>query len=114
MSKEFKRQDHMRYLKLGKRKSNVPWRKPKGRDSKMRLKRQGYPSSPSVGNKSSKKESGRIGGLIPVLVHNLNELSSLDKKSVAILAKVGARKKLELIKKAEEMSIKLLNVGGKK
>ena len=112
MSKEFKRQDYMRYLKLGKRKSKVVWRKPKGRDSKMRLKRGGYPSSPIIGRKKSNKDSGKINGLNPILVHNLSELESLDKSSAAILARVGAKKKFELIKKAEEMKIKILNVGG--
>ena len=117
MSKEFVRRDMSRFSKLGKnRKKLQSWRKPKGRDNKMRLKRKSYPSVVSVGYKTSKKESGKVNGLFPVLVHNLKELESLGKDSAAVIAKVGAKKKLELIKKADELKIKILNVkqGAKK
>ena len=114
MSKEFKRQDSMRHLRLGKkRKSLRKWRRPKGRDSKMRLKRRNYPSSVSIGYRTQRKESGKINGLYPVVVHNAKELLSLNKNSIAILGKIGAKKKIELLKLAQEKNIKLLNVGGK-
>jgi len=102
MSKEFKRRDSVRYLKLGKKKSKVPWRKPKGRDNKMRLSRRGYPKTVSIGCKKQSQKSYE-------LIHNLSELNNLKTKE-AILARVGARKKLEIIKAAKEKKIKLLNV----
>ena len=52
--------------------------------------------------------------MIPKLVHNLSELESLGKDNAAIIARIGARKKLEIIKKADELKIKVLNIGGKK
>jgi len=110
MSKEFARRDSSRFLKLGKRKKVKVWRKAKGRDNKIRLNRFGYPTSPRVGHRSPNKESGKIDNLIPILVYNTNDLKKIDKASAAIIAKVGAKKKLEIIKKAEEMKVRVLNV----
>ena len=111
MSKKFVRTDSVRYSKLGKKRKKLRvWRKAKGRDNKIRLKRFGYPKSPTVGHKSSKKESGKISGLKPVLVHNVKDLSLLDKNSVVIIAKVGAKKKLDIIKKAQDLGLKMLNL----
>ncbi len=111
MARKFLRQDLNRYFKLGKlRRKYRVWRKPKGRHSKMRQKRRGYPESPTVGHASPKKEAGKIKGMIPVLIHNVKELEKLDKKSLVIIAKVGARKKLDIIKKANSLGFKILNV----
>lgn len=111
MSKLFIRQDSHRFHKIGrKRKKLRKWRRPVGRDSKMRLKRKSYPASPTVGHRSPHFARGKLNGKTPALVHNLAELKSLNKNSVAILAKVGAKKKLEIIKYADENKIKLLNV----
>jgi large subunit ribosomal protein L32e len=114
MSKEFKRTDWMRHLKLGKKRGKITWRRAKGKHSKIRRKRTGYPRKPEVGFKSPVKSAGLINGKIPVLVNNIKELSALTSANIAILARVGAKKKLELIKKAEEMKIQLQNVGRKK
>lgn len=114
-AKKFIRRDSNRYSKIGKnRKKLQKWRKPKGRDSKMRLSRKSYPATVSVGYKSSKKESGKIDGKIPIVVYNTKDLEKLSKENVALLAKVGAKKKLEMIKFAEEKKIKILNVKGEK
>jgi large subunit ribosomal protein L32e len=108
MSKKFKRQESVRHLKLGKRKKKLrSWRKPKGRDSKMRLKRKGYATKVSIGFKSKPTPQ-------PILVHNIKDLASLDKKSIIVLAKVGAKKKIEIMNQAREMNLKITNVGGQK
>lgn len=110
-TKKFIRRDSVRYSKLGKgRKKLQVWRKPKGRDSKMRLSRKSYPATVSVGYKTAKKDSGKIDGKYPILVYNTNDIEKLGKENVAILAKVGAKKKLEIIKFAEEKKIKIINV----
>jgi ribosomal protein L32E len=110
MSKEFKRTDYMRHLRLGKKRGRVVWRRAKGVHSKIRRKRTGYPRKPEVGYKTKRSISGLINGKLPVVVHNIRELSFLTQKNAAILARVGAKKKFEMIKKAEEMHISLLNV----
>ena len=112
---KFIRPDTVRFLRLGKKRRKLQkWRRVRGKSNKMRLGRAGYSTVPKVGFKMPKKEAGKVFGLIPKLVHNLNELQALTKNEAAILARIGARKKLELIKKAEELKIKILNLGGKK
>ncbi len=114
MSREFVRQKSLKFSKLGKgRKKLQRWRKPKGRDSKMRLKMKGHPSAPTVGHKSSRKQAGLVHGLKPVLVHNLKELEQAPKNSIVLLAKIGAKKKIEIIAEAEKKNIKILNLGRK-
>lgn len=111
---KFLRTDSSRFSKLGKnRKKLQVWRAAKGRHSKIRRRRVGYPVMPSVGYGSSRKEFGKISGLSPVLVHNTSELKSLDKSSIAIIARVGARKKIEILREADKLGIKIRN-GGKK
>jgi len=110
--KRFLRQDYMRHSRLGKsRKKLQKWIKPKGRHSKMRKMRRSYPPSPTVGHKSPKAEKGKLKGYIPILISSANQLNKLGKDNGIILSKkLGARKRLELIKKAEEMHLKILNV----
>jgi large subunit ribosomal protein L32e len=109
--KKFIRTDWWRHSRLGKnRKKKQVWRRARGMHNKTRRVRRGYPVMPSIGFKSPRKESGKVEGFIPVLVHNITELSKLNKTNIAIIAHVGARKKLEILKKAEELKIKILNL----
>jgi ribosomal protein L32E len=111
MSKDFVRRDTHRFSKLGKnRKKLQRWRKPTGRDNKIRETRFGYPKAPSVGHKTSKKDSGKVKGLYPLLVYNLQDLEKVEKENIVIIAKVGAKKKLDIIKKAHEMKLVIDNV----
>ncbi|MDO8508417.1 MAG: eL32 family ribosomal protein [Nanoarchaeota archaeon] len=112
MAPTFIRQDYMRHIKLGKnRKKLLKWRRPKGRHSKMRKQRKGYPASPTVGYKASKKEYGLIKGFLPFIVNNVKELDLATKKNIIVISRrVGTKKKVEIIKKAESMKLPLLNV----
>ena len=115
MKIKFRRQDSHRHLRLGRnRKKKRVWRLPKGKHSKMRVQRKSYPALPTMGYKSSRTNSGKINGFSPLLVHNLKELQALKQNEIAVIAKIGARKKLELIKYAEENKIKIHNLGDKK
>ncbi|MBX4211848.1 50S ribosomal protein L32e [Candidatus Pacearchaeota archaeon] len=115
MSKRFVRTDSNRFLKLGKkRKKGRVWRRAKGIHSKIRRRRRGYPAIPIIGYGTPRATAGTIQGKKPVLVHNLDEMKNLGKDSIIIIARVGARKKLMIIKKAEEMKIPISNIGGKK
>jgi large subunit ribosomal protein L32e len=113
---KFVRRDSNRYSKIGKgRKKLQKWRRPKGRDNKMRENRKGYPKSVRVGFKTTNKESGNIGGLVPQRILTLKDLDNIRKDNLIIIGKVGAKRRIELIKKAEEMKLKIFNVemGGK-
>src|SRR3989344_779726 len=108
MKKKFIRQDSWRYSRIGKnRKKLQKWRKPKGRHSKIREKRFSYPSWPMVGYKGVRKELGKINGKIPCLVYNIEDLERANKNSIIIIGKVGAKKKLEIIKKANEKNMQI-------
>lgn len=109
---KFIRQDVSRYSKLGKnRKKLQKWRKPKGRDSKMRLKRKSYPATVSIGYSSNKKLSGKIENLTPTLIKNQKDLEKATKENIIIISgKLGAKKKLEFIKQAQEKKLKILNI----
>lgn len=117
MAHRFVRQDTFRYSKFGKRRKNkLTWRRPKGTHSKVRIRKRGNPGIPIIGRKTPIKTAGTFLGFKPVLVHNIRELEHLNKKSeAAILARVGAKNKLEMIKKSEALGIKILNLnkGGK-
>jgi large subunit ribosomal protein L32e len=112
---QFVKKEIYSFSRLGRtRKKLRKWRRPRGKSNKIRLGRSGNPVGVAVGFKTPRKELGRVMGLIPKLVHNIRELESLTKDNVAILARVGARKKLEIIKKADELKIKISNLGSKK
>ncbi len=108
----FLRSDTRRHLRLGKRRRKLQkWRRPRGRHSKIRRKRFGYPKKPERGYGTPRKESGLLHGLKPVLVHNMKELELVPKESIACIARVGAKKKIALLKYAQEHSTKIMNVG---
>lgn len=108
----FLRSDTVRHSRLGKNRRKLQkWRKPRGRHSKIRRKRFGYPAAPTVGFKSPNASAGMIAGLTPRLVHNVKELEALTQANIAIIARVGAKKKLELLKKAQEKDIRIVNAG---
>mgnify|MGYP001180347671 CR=1 FL=1 len=108
---KFLRRDWSRYSKLGKnRKKKQKWKNPKGRDNKMREKRKGYPAVISVGYKKNKKDFGKIENKTPKIIMNLNDLEKTKKNEIAIIGKIGKKKKIDMAKKAKEMKIKIHNL----
>jgi len=111
---KFLRRDSNRYSKLGKRKKKKQiWRKPTGRDNKMRERRKGYPAVVSIGYKTEKKSRDTINKKQPVLINNIKDLENFSKKhdnKIAIIGSIGKKKKIELIKKAKEMKIDIHNM----
>ena len=106
----FLRRTWSRYPKLGKgRRKKQKWRKPKGRDNKMREKRNGYPVVVSIGYKKNTDERSDI-----KIVSNLNDLNNLSKDDIIIMGKIGKKKKIEVLKKAMEMKIHIQNLNAKK
>lgn len=104
---EFIRQESWRYVRV---KEN--WRRPRGIDSKMRLKKKGKPPLPNIGYRVPKLIRGRHpSGFIEVLIHNIKELEGIDpaKYAIRIAASVGKRKRIEIIKRADELGIRVLN-----
>tara|TARA_Y100000310_G_scaffold342571_1_gene446368 strand:- start:1222 stop:1821 length:600 start_codon:yes stop_codon:yes gene_type:complete len=105
---ETKRNEKPRFIRQDTNKTKrlkKVWRKPKGLHSKIRLNKRGHAKKPSLGYGSPKSIRG---GKKFKLVHNLNELE--DAKSVVISSSVGLKKKVEILKIAQEKKLEILNV----
>lgn len=105
---DFVREDHHKKKAVSK-----SWRKPRGRHSKMRHGFQGHRPTLEVGY-GSPREAKYLhkSGLMPVLVSNLADLSAIDKdkQAAVISAVVGTRKKVEILKKAKDLGIAVINI----
>ena len=116
MSSQFLRSETHRFSRLGKgRKKLQKWRRPRGKHNKTRLKRFSYPVQPGIGFGTPRSVSGKVDGLMPFLISNVSDLTKINKSNIAIVSrKIGAKKKLEIMKKLSDMNIKIMNAGGKK
>jgi len=104
-----------RYSKLGrKRKKKQVWRRPKGRDNKMREKRKGYPKTVSIGYSQEKTSKGTIKGKKPIIVRNVRDLEMIKNNKIGIIANIGKKKKIEIAKKAKEKGTLFYNLNVEK
>jgi large subunit ribosomal protein L32e len=106
----FVRQESWRYDRLAEN-----WRKPKGKDNKMRRQVSGLPRIVKIGYRGPKIARGlHPSGYTDNIVFNVNDLYKLDPKNDAarLAHTVGARKRKEIISQATSMHIKILNPGG--
>jgi len=104
---EFIRQESWRYVRVKK-----SWRRPRGIDSKMRLKKKGKPPLVSIGYRNPKLVRGlHPTGFREVIVYNVKDLEKVDpdREAVRIAGSVGRRKRIEIIEKADELGIVVLN-----
>jgi len=105
----FRRVESWRYVRV-----KDSWRKARGIDSKTREKRKSGVKSPSAGYRNPKKVRGlHPSGFEEVRVTNIKELENLDRKrqAIKISAKLGAKKRIELIEIAQQRNFKILNIG---
>lgn len=106
---KFVRQESWRYDRLSEN-----WRKPKGKDNKMRKQYSGVPPIVKVGYRGPKRSRGlHPSGYIDHIVFNVNDLTKLDVKTDAarLAHTVGTRKRKEILAKASSIGIKVLNPG---
>jgi len=112
---KFLRKDVHKMSKLGKgRKNKQKWKKPTGRDNKMREKRKGHRKVVSIGYKTDKIARGMLEQKVPVQISNITQLKKLRENEVPVLANVGMKKKIEIAKEAEKQKIKIHNLNTKK
>lgn len=105
--KEFLRQTVHGYKRL-KRK----WLRPTGLHSKMREQKAGKPAMPRIGYSASRAWRGlHPSGKQEFFVRNLNDLNRAngDTQAIRISAAVGSKKKEEIVKRAKEMNLHVLN-----
>lgn len=89
------------------------WRRPKGIHSKMRLSRGGKAANAQAGYGSPKAVKGLSReGLIPIIINTEKDLEEIDSKNAGIIiaSNVGLKKRIELVKRAAEKGLKLLNI----
>jgi len=105
---EFKRYLSWEFWKFERRDS---WRKPKGKDNKMRLEVKGYPPRVKIGYRNQADIRGlHPSGLKPVVVSNPKDLEGLDPREhmVYISSTVGLRKRLDLVKLALDKGFRVV------
>jgi len=106
---QFRRRGWYKHKRIGKGKRRmVGWRKPKGRDNKMRESRKGKQPLVSIGYK--KQGTGKS----TIIVYNLADLQNAGKGELVVLGGVGRKKKMEIAKKAQEMGITFRNINIRK
>lgn len=93
---KFLRQDYHTHKRL-----KLKWRRPKGRQSKLRVSKGGSGVRPRIGFKGH-------GEVVPV-VRNISQLEGYKNQSVFLASQLGAKKAAEIAKRAGELGIKILN-----
>ena len=102
----FFRQDHHKKKRLAKK-----WRKPRGCDSKQRLRMQNRVKvSPGYGNPKTLHDT--TSGLLKIYVSSLNEIPNVDAKkhTVVLSSKIGLKKKLPIIQELIQKHIAIHNI----
>ena len=107
---KFLRTDWHKKIRLGRGvKKNQKWHAAKGRQNKFRLNRKGRGVRPRVGWGAENETKGFVAGVEAVRVENMKELEAVKSGSGVIIGSIGKKKRMELIKKADEMKVKILN-----
>jgi len=104
---DFKRHESWRYKRVKK-----SWRRPRGLDNKMRKRVKGWPQSVAVGYRGPKVARGlHPSGYVEVLVRNVDEVVGVDpeRQAVRIGHTVGGRKRVEILARADELGVRVLN-----
>jgi large subunit ribosomal protein L32e len=109
---DFVRQESWRYVRL-----DESWRRPRGKDSKMRLGVKGWPKTVNIGYGSPKKTRGlHPSGLKPVLIsskRDLEEAGSPEGKILVFSSKLGRRLREALAKEASSRGFAIANYEAK-
>ena len=106
---DFVRQESWRYKRV-----KSSWRRPRGRDSRMRKKDGSWPKSVNVGYRSPAKVRGiHPSGFEEILIYNTKDLEKVTSRNVVRIGHtVGLKKRIVIINKANELSLRVLNTRG--
>ena len=102
---KFLRTDWHKKIRLGRGlKKKQKWHGAKGRQNKLRLNRKGRGQRPKIGWGSEVESRKDI-----VRIENVKGLTDIKKGEDIIIASVGMKKRKEIIAKANEMGLKIMN-----
>jgi len=102
--------DEWRFLRIAHRES---WRRPKGNDNKIRLEIKGYPKRVKIGyGKPRLVRNLHPTGFKLVTVHRPEDVDKVDptKEAIVIGRTVGLRKRIEIVRRAIERGVRVINV----
>jgi large subunit ribosomal protein L32e len=108
----FVREESWRYKRV-----KEPWRSPKGKSSRVRRSKEGWPPVVKIGYSRPKATRGRHpSGLAEVMVWRPKDLEGIDSKTQAarIAHTVGENKRVQILEDAKKANIRILNPGLKK
>mmetsp|Transcript_18394 Transcript_18394/g.24276 ORF Transcript_18394/g.24276 Transcript_18394/m.24276 type:complete len:137 (+) Transcript_18394:75-485(+) len=113
-TKKFARHQSDQFIRI----RDSSWRKPKGIDSRVRRRFKGTIPMPKVGYGSNKKTRNVLpNGFYKFLVNNVAELELLmmhNRKYCAEIAhNVSARKRKDIVERAEQLGIKVTNANSR-
>ncbi len=104
------RMNEWKYLKV----AHVEhWRRPRGNDNKIRLEIKGYPKRVKVGyGKPRSARNLHPSGFRLVIIHRPEEVDRVDptRDAIVIGRTVGLRKRVEIVKRAIDKGIRVINV----
>lgn len=105
----YRRQQSNQFAKF---KNDAKWRKPKGHQSKIRLRRRGHQGMPEVGYGSPKAVRGlNKEGLREVIVKNVADLKNIQSGDIAVIGgTVGGRKRLDILTESKKLKVNFANV----
>jgi len=90
----------------------LKWRRPKGLHSQLRRHKREAGNMPKSGYGSPRAVRGlHPSGFEDIIIFNVKDLEKIDseKQACRIASTVGKKKRMEIMKKADEMKIKILN-----
>ena len=112
---KFQRTKFRAYVKLGKnQKSKRKYRKATGRHNKTRQKWKSRPPRVEIGYKNEAKKRGLINGKKPVMIKNIKDIEDMKENQIAIISKMGDKKKQEIAEAAQKKNIEIVNLNVKK
>lgn len=104
--------EFLRQLKESIKRLKGKWRKPRGKQSKMRLHKKGKRKVVKIGWGAPKNlRYKHPSGYYEVLIENLKQLDSINPEThaIRISSRVGRRKRALILEKAKKLGIKVLN-----
>jgi len=105
--RKFLRQGARNLKRLGEK-----WRKPRGSQSKLRKQKKSRGKIPKIGYKAPKDLRGlHPSGFKEILITSIKDLAHVDPKKhvIRISSRVGKKLREQIIEKAKELKVKVLN-----